>query len=88
MGCFPPLLAPSRRAFLDQRDEAFWPYVLAIALRSRSERLRLLPTLRTALGAATIAALERTGGVKKEAAAVLGISQRALSYYLGKHAIE
>jgi two-component system, NtrC family, response regulator AtoC len=33
-------------------------------------------------------ALERTGGHKKEAAAVLGISQRALSYYLGKHGIE
>jgi DNA-binding NtrC family response regulator len=33
-------------------------------------------------------ALQSTGGVKKHAAAALGISQRALSYYLGKHGIE
>jgi two-component system NtrC family response regulator len=32
-------------------------------------------------------ALERAGGVKKNAAAILGISQRALSHYLGKHRI-
>ena len=30
-------------------------------------------------------ALEQAGGVKKDAAAILGISQRALSHYLGKH---
>jgi len=30
-------------------------------------------------------ALESTGGVKKEAADLMGISQRALSYYLGKY---
>jgi two-component system response regulator AtoC len=33
-------------------------------------------------------ALRQTGGVKKEAAHLLGISQRALSYYLGKHQID
>jgi DNA-binding NtrC family response regulator len=33
-------------------------------------------------------ALERCHGVKKDAAALLGISQRALSYYLGKHRLE
>ena len=33
-------------------------------------------------------ALERCQGVKKDAAALLGISQRALSYYLGKHRLE
>ena len=33
-------------------------------------------------------ALERAGGVKKKAAEVLGISQRALSYYLKKFEIE
>jgi DNA-binding NtrC family response regulator len=33
-------------------------------------------------------ALERSGGVKKEAAEILGISQRALSYYLLKYEIE
>jgi DNA-binding NtrC family response regulator len=33
-------------------------------------------------------ALERAGGVKKEAAELLGISQRALSYYLTKYKIE
>jgi two-component system NtrC family response regulator len=32
-------------------------------------------------------ALEQAGGVKKDAAALLGISQRALSHYLGKHRI-
>jgi DNA-binding NtrC family response regulator len=33
-------------------------------------------------------ALERGGGVKKEAAELMGISQRALSYYLAKYRIE
>jgi two-component system, NtrC family, response regulator AtoC len=35
-----------------------------------------------------LAALRTSGGVKKEAAEILGISQRALSHYLGKHGIE
>ncbi len=33
-------------------------------------------------------ALEASGGVKKDAAEAMGISQRALSYYLAKHRIE
>jgi DNA-binding NtrC family response regulator len=33
-------------------------------------------------------ALERSSGVKKDAAEAMGISQRALSYYLAKHRIE
>jgi two-component system response regulator AtoC len=33
-------------------------------------------------------ALERSSGVKKDAAALLGISQRALSYYLAKYRVE
>jgi DNA-binding NtrC family response regulator len=33
-------------------------------------------------------ALENAGGVKKDAAEAMGISQRALSYYLAKHRIE
>jgi DNA-binding NtrC family response regulator len=33
-------------------------------------------------------ALESAGGVKKEAAEIMGISQRALSYYLAKHRVE
>jgi len=33
-------------------------------------------------------ALETSGGVKKDAAETMGISQRALSYYLAKHRIE
>ncbi|HEX6322383.1 MAG TPA: sigma-54 dependent transcriptional regulator [Vicinamibacterales bacterium] len=33
-------------------------------------------------------ALEAAGGVKKEAAESMGISQRALSYYLGKHRVD
>jgi predicted transcriptional regulator len=33
-------------------------------------------------------ALQQAGGVKKDAAEALGISQRALSYYLSKHQIE
>jgi two-component system response regulator AtoC len=33
-------------------------------------------------------ALRQAGGVKKDAAALLGISQRALSHYLGKHRID
>jgi DNA-binding NtrC family response regulator len=33
-------------------------------------------------------ALQRAGGVKKEAAEILGLSQRALSHYLAKHSIE
>ena len=33
-------------------------------------------------------ALVRAGGVKKDAAALLGISQRALSYYLAKYRVE
>jgi transcriptional regulator with PAS, ATPase and Fis domain len=32
-------------------------------------------------------ALARSGGVKKDAAEELGISQRALSYYLAKYRI-
>ncbi len=35
-----------------------------------------------------LAALRASGGVKKDAAEALGISQRALSHYLGKHAID
>jgi DNA-binding NtrC family response regulator len=37
-------------------------------------------TVRRALGSA--------GGVKKDAAELMGISQRALSYYLAKHRVE
>jgi transcriptional regulator with GAF, ATPase, and Fis domain len=33
-------------------------------------------------------ALEAANGVKKDAAEAMGISQRALSYYLAKHRIE
>jgi DNA-binding NtrC family response regulator len=33
-------------------------------------------------------ALDASGGVKKDAAEVMGISQRALSYYLAKHRVE
>jgi Nif-specific regulatory protein len=33
-------------------------------------------------------ALEQAGGVKKDAAELMGISQRALSYYLAKHRID
>ena len=33
-------------------------------------------------------ALDMSGGIKKDAAEAMGISQRALSYYLGKHRIE
>jgi DNA-binding NtrC family response regulator len=33
-------------------------------------------------------ALEAAGGVKKDAAEAMGISQRALSYYLAKHRVE
>ena len=33
-------------------------------------------------------ALDSAGGVKKDAAEVMGISQRALSYYLAKHRVE
>ncbi|MEX2660818.1 MAG: sigma-54 dependent transcriptional regulator [Vicinamibacterales bacterium] len=33
-------------------------------------------------------ALDAAGGVKKEAAEIMGISQRALSYYLAKHRVE
>ncbi len=33
-------------------------------------------------------ALERSGGVKKEAAELMGISQRALSYYLAKYRLD
>ena len=33
-------------------------------------------------------ALDSAGGVKKDAAEAMGISQRALSYYLAKHRVE
>jgi DNA-binding NtrC family response regulator len=33
-------------------------------------------------------ALEASGGIKKDAAELMGISQRALSYYLAKHRVE
>ena len=33
-------------------------------------------------------ALESSGGIKKDAAELMGISQRALSYYLAKHRVE
>jgi DNA-binding NtrC family response regulator len=33
-------------------------------------------------------ALEQSGGVKKDAAELMGISQRALSYYLAKYRID
>ena len=41
----------------------------------------------TQLSAAT-KALEQAGGVKKHAAELMGISQRALSYYLAKYRLE
>jgi len=33
-------------------------------------------------------AIDQAGGVKKDAAEIMGISQRALSYYLGKYRID
>jgi predicted transcriptional regulator len=33
-------------------------------------------------------ALDSAGGVKKDAAELMGISQRAMSYYLAKHKLE
>jgi transcriptional regulator with PAS, ATPase and Fis domain len=33
-------------------------------------------------------ALDQAGGVKKEAAEIMGISQRALSYYLAKYRLD
>jgi len=33
-------------------------------------------------------ALESSGGVKKDAAELMGISQRALSYYLAKYRLD
>jgi len=49
-------------------------------------------TLRDALGRrereAVIEALRRSGGVRKEAARLLGIDQRNLGYYLRKHRID
>ena len=33
-------------------------------------------------------ALDQSGGIKKDAAEAMGISQRALSYYLSKHRLE
>jgi transcriptional regulator with GAF, ATPase, and Fis domain len=33
-------------------------------------------------------ALDNAGGIKKDAAEAMGISQRALSYYLAKHRVE
>jgi transcriptional regulator with GAF, ATPase, and Fis domain len=33
-------------------------------------------------------ALENSGGIKKDAAELMGISQRALSYYLAKYRID
>ena len=33
-------------------------------------------------------ALDAAGGIKKDAAEAMGISQRALSYYLAKHRVE
>jgi predicted transcriptional regulator len=32
-------------------------------------------------------ALESSGGIKKDAAEAMGLTQRALSYYLAKHRI-
>jgi DNA-binding NtrC family response regulator len=49
-------------------------------------------TLRTALGrterSMVIEALRRAGGVRKEAARLLGIDQRNMGYYLRKHGID
>jgi predicted transcriptional regulator len=40
-------------------------------------------------GAGTIRrALDQAGGIKKDAAELMGISQRALSYYLAKYRID
>ncbi|PYT08457.1 MAG: sigma-54-dependent Fis family transcriptional regulator, partial [Acidobacteria bacterium] len=48
--------------------------------------------LRAALGLRekeiVLAALRRSGGVRKEAALLLGIDQRNLGYYLRKHGID
>ncbi len=64
-----------------------------LGARARSEAsglpsLRLHENLEWAERESLRRALEQCHGVKKDAAALLGISQRALSYYLGKHRLE
>jgi DNA-binding NtrC family response regulator len=50
--------------------------------------LKLRENLDWAERETVVRALARAGGVKKDAAEAMGISQRALSYYLSKHRIE
>jgi DNA-binding NtrC family response regulator len=50
--------------------------------------LRLHDNLEWAERESVRRALDRCDGVKKDAAGLLGISQRALSYYLAKHRLE
>ena len=50
--------------------------------------VRLHENLSWAERESIVAALRSASGVKKDAAELLGISQRALSHYLGKHGID
>jgi transcriptional regulator with PAS, ATPase and Fis domain len=60
------------------------PTVPAAALPS----LRLRQNIEWAERETIRRALDQAGGVKKDAAEIMGISQRALSYYLGKYRID
>jgi DNA-binding NtrC family response regulator len=73
-----PVIRPSDIEFLGVRQEA------PLGLPS----LRLHQNIDWVARQTILRALERSAGVKKEAAELLGISQRALSYYLLKFGIE
>jgi DNA-binding NtrC family response regulator len=74
----PPVLPAAALSFLDDAP-VHLPGLPSLRLRQNVEWAER-ETVRRALGAAS--------GVKKEAAELMGISQRALSYYLGKYRID
>ncbi|MGH7486306.1 MAG: helix-turn-helix domain-containing protein, partial [bacterium] len=70
------------------------PVLVGTTSIEKSEQLAEMPTLKLRQNIEWVEretirrALENAGGVKKDAAELMGISQRALSYYLAKYRID
>jgi two-component system NtrC family response regulator len=71
---------------IEARDISF--VGVSPATRSELPSLKLHANVEWVERESVATALRQAGGVKKEAAALLGVSQRALSYYLAKYRIE
>ena len=68
--------------------EAMQSDALRLLARQLAEMVKSMPKLDWTERETVRRALEAAGGVKKDAAEAMGISQRAMSYYVSKHRFE